>query len=89
MTVTREGSRLVPLKAMPTSRPTPLAYTAIDISPVITFHVFDGCDCIESFHFLANRSRTSISSSKYTSISGNFFKKYVCDSCGAVGLKSG
>ena len=35
----RERSRLVPLKAMPTGRPTPLANAAIEISPVITVAV--------------------------------------------------
>ena len=36
VTVARERSRLVPLKAMPTGRPTPLANAAIEIPPVIT-----------------------------------------------------
>ena len=39
MNVARERSRLVPLKAMPTGRPTPLANAAIEISPVITVDV--------------------------------------------------
>ena len=39
MTVARERSRLVPLKAMPTGRPTPLANAAIEIPPVITVDV--------------------------------------------------
>ena len=39
MTVARERSRLVPLKAMPTGRPTPLANAAIEISPFyLLFH---------------------------------------------------
>ena len=36
MTVASERSRLVPLKAMLTGNPTPLANTAIDIPSVIT-----------------------------------------------------
>ena len=39
MTVARERSRLVPLMAMPTGRPTPLANAAIEIPPVITVDV--------------------------------------------------
>ena len=35
MTVAREKSRLVRLKAMPTGRPTPLADAAVEIPPVI------------------------------------------------------
>ena len=37
--VTRERSRLVPPKAMPTDRPTPLANATIDIPQVITVDV--------------------------------------------------
>ena len=39
MAVARERSRLVPLKTMPTGRPTPLAKAAIEIPPVITVDV--------------------------------------------------
>ena len=39
MTVARERSRLVPLKAVPTGRPTPLATAAKEIPPVITVDV--------------------------------------------------
>ena len=39
MTVARERSRLVPLKAMPTGRPRPLANAAIEPPPVITIDV--------------------------------------------------
>ena len=39
MAVARERSRLVPLKAIPTGNPTPLANAAIDIPPVITVDV--------------------------------------------------
>ena len=39
MAVARETSRLVPLKAMPTGTPTPLANAAIGIPPVITVDV--------------------------------------------------
>ena len=36
MAVARERSRLVPLRVMPTGRPTPLAKAAVAIPPVIT-----------------------------------------------------
>ena len=39
MTVARERNRLVPLKAMPMGRSTPLANSAIEILPVINFDV--------------------------------------------------
>ena len=39
MAVARERSRLVPLKAVPTGNPTPLANAAIDTPPVITVDV--------------------------------------------------
>ena len=39
MTVARERSRLVPLKAMPIGRPTPPANAAIEIPPVINVDV--------------------------------------------------
>ena len=93
MTVTREISRLVPLKAMPTGRPTPLANAAVEIPPVITVDVIRPVSTmpvivLNHFIFLAICSRTSVPSSKYASISVNLFKQYVCGSCGAVGFKS-
>ena len=39
MTVARERNRLVPLKALPTGRATPLANAATEIPPVITVDV--------------------------------------------------
>ena len=39
MTVAREITRLVPLNAMPTGRPTPLANAAMLIPPLITVDV--------------------------------------------------
>ena len=39
MAVARERSRFVPLKAIPTGNPTPLANAAIEIPPVITVDV--------------------------------------------------
>ena len=67
MTVARERSRLVPLKAMPTGRPTPPANAAIEIPPVINVDVIKPVSRIpvivlNRFIFLAIRSRTSISS---------------------------
>ena len=38
-TVARERSKLVPPKAAPTGRPTPLVNAAIDINPAITVDV--------------------------------------------------
>ena len=69
MTVARERSRLVPLKVMPRGRPTPLANTAIEISPAITVDVIRPVSTmsvivLNSFIFLAIRSRTAY----YTSI---------------------
>ena len=94
MTVARERSRLVPLKAIPAGKPTPLANAAIEIRPVITVDVIKPVSTIpvillNRFIFLAVRSRTSISSRKNASISVNFLNRYVCGSCGAVGFKSG
>ena len=79
MTIGSERSRLVPHKAMPTGRPTPLANAAIEIPPVITvdeirpastMHVI----VLNRFNFLTIHSRTLISSSKYASISINFLR---------------
>ena len=91
--VPRERSRLVPLKAIPTGNPTPLANAAIEISSVITFDVIRPMSAIpvivlNRFLFSAIFSRASISLRKYASILDNLFNQYVCDSCGAVGFKS-
>ena len=94
MTVARERIKLVPLKAMPTGRPTPLANSAIEIPPVITVDIIKHVSTmsvivLNHFIFLGIRSQTSISSRKYASISVNFFNRYICGSCGAIGFKSG
>ena len=94
MTVSRERSRLVLLKAIPTDNPTPLANAAIEISQVITVDVIRPVSAIpvivlNRFIFLAICSRTSISLRKYASISDNSFNRYDCGFCGAVGFKSG
>ena len=73
MTVARERSRLVPPKAAPMGRPTPLANAAIEVPPVITVNVIRHVSTIpvivlNRFIFLAIRSRTSISSRKNVSI---------------------
>ena len=83
MIVARDRSRLVPLKAAPTGRPTPLANAAIEIPPVITVDVIRPVSTIpvnvlNRFIFLTIRSRTSISSRKNASISVNFFNRYAC-----------
>ena len=80
--------------AMPTDRPTPLANAAIEIPPVILDDVIRPVSTMSvivsnRFIFLAIRSRTSVSSNKYASISVDFFNRYVCGSYGGVGLKSG
>ena len=77
MTVARERSRLVPLKTMPTDRPTPLANTAIEIPPMITVDVIRPVSTmpltvLNRFLLLEIRSRTSVSSGKYASISVKF-----------------
>ena len=77
MTVTRERSRLVPLKTIPKGRSTPLANAVIEIPLVITVDVIRplftmALIVLNGFIFLAILSRTSVSSSKYASISVNF-----------------
>ena len=77
MNVGRERSRLVPLKTMPTGRPTPLANAAVEIPPVITVGVIRPVSTMPVFVlnlFISSDilSQTSISSSKYASISVNF-----------------
>ena len=79
---------------MPTGRPTPVANAAIEIPPRITIDVIRPVPTLpvillNRFIFLAFRSRASISSRKYASISAKFFGRYVCGSCGAVGFNSG
>ena len=82
MAVLGEKSRLVPLKAIPTGNPTPMANAAVDIPPVITVDVIRPVFTIPAiilnrFIFLAIRSRASISSRKNASISGNLFDMIV------------
>ena len=69
MIVAREKSRLVPLKAMPTGKPTPLANAGIETSPVIIVDVIRSVSTMlvivwNGFIFLASYSRTSLSSRK-------------------------
>ena len=92
MTVAKERSWLVPLKAIPTGNPTtPLGNAAIEIPPVITVDVIRPVSTmpviiLNRFIFLEICSQTSISSRKNASISDNLFNRYDCGSCGAVGL---
>ena len=77
MSVARERSGLVPLKAMATSRPTPLENAAIETPAVITVDVLRSVSTmlmvvLNRFIFLATRSRTSGSPSKYASVSVSF-----------------
>ena len=92
MTVARD--RLVQLRVMPIGRPTPLVNAAMKTPTVITVDVIRPVSTmpvivLNCFLFLAIRSRTSISSNYFGSISVNFFQRYVCGSCGAVEFKSG
>ena len=94
MAVARERSRVVPLKAIPTSNPTPLANTTMEITPVINVDVVRPASTIpvivlNRFIFLTIFSRTSISSRKNAAISDNLFNRYDCGSCGAAGFRSG
>ena len=94
MAVARGRSRLIPLKAIPTGNPTPLANAATEIPPVITADVIRPVSTIpvivlRRLIFLAIFSRTSISLRKYSSNLDNLFNRYVCGSCGVEGFKSG
>ena len=87
MTVARERSRLVPLKAMPTGRSTPLPNSAIEIPPVINFDVIRPVSTmpvivLNHFIFFWQSVDEFVNASQ-------FFKRYVCGSCDAVGFKSG
>ena len=77
LTVERERSRLLQLKAMPTGRPTPLANAAIEIPPLIIVDVIRPVSMMPVivlilFNFLVILSQISFSSSKYASISVDF-----------------
>ena len=94
MAVAREGSRLVPLKAIPTGNPTPLANPVIEIPPVLIVDVIRPVSAIpvivlKRFIFLTICSRASNSSRNYVSISDNLFSRYGHGSCGTVGFRSG
>ena len=94
MAVARQRIRLIPLKAIPIDKLTPLANAVIEIPPVITVDVIKPMSTIpvivlNRFFSLAICSRTSISLRKYASVSDNLFKRYVCGSCGAVGFRPG
>ena len=94
MAVARERSSVVPLKALPTSNPTPLANTTMEITPVINVDVVRPASTIpvivlNRFIFLTIFSRTSISSRKNAAISDNLLNRYDCGSCGAAGFRSG
>ena len=94
MTVARERSKLVPLNVMPPGDQTPLANASIEFPTVINVDVIRSVSLtpvivLNRFIVLVIRSRTSIYSRKNASISDNLFNRYVCDSCAAVGFKSG
>ena len=90
----KRKNRLVPLKAIPTGNPTPLANAEMFTLPVITVDIIRTFPTIpvlvlNRFIFLAVYSRTSISLRKYASMSDNSFNRYDSGFGGAVGLKSG
>ena len=77
--VARERSRLVPLKAILTGNPTPLANATILIPPVINVDVIRPVSMIpvivlNCFIFLAICSQTPISLRKYALVSDNLVK---------------
>ena len=85
-----EKSRLIPLNAIPTGKPTPLANAEIETPPAITVDVIRLISTMlvnlwNRYIIWASRSQTLTSSSKYASISVNFLSNS-CGSCGAVGL---
>ena len=89
--VGRKRAARIPPKTAPSCRPTPLASAAMEFPLMITDDAIRLVPTIPTillnrFFFLACRLRSSISSSKYASISVIFFKRYVCDSCGGVGF---
>ena len=89
--VERERTTLNPPKAAPTGWPIPLANAGIEVPPVIADDVIRPVSMIlmivlnRSF-FFTYRLRSSVSSRKNASISVNFFNRYVCGSCCAVGF---
>ena len=76
MTVARDGSRLVLLRAMATGKPTSLTNAAIVIPSVTTVDVIRPVFTMPviALNRLEIRSRTSFLSSKYASILVNFLK---------------
>ena len=77
MTIVWKRRRLVPLKVIPTGRPTPLENAVIETPPVMTVNLIRPVSMIpvivlNRFIFFASHSRTSIWSSRYASISVNF-----------------
>ena len=94
--VAREKSMLVPVHSVSTSRQRPPANMTMKTSLVINVEVIRplyktlwSITQLNSFIFLVNLSRTSVSLTSYTSITVNFFKWYVWRSCVDVGFKSG
>ena len=60
MAIGREKTRRVPLKAIPTCKPTALANVPIETLPIINCLcnwacVHDACDCIESLHLFGKQ----------------------------------
>ena len=93
-TVKRERSTPSPPKAAPTGRLALLTNGGIEAPPAITAEVIKPMFLMpmivfNRFFFVAYRLRASISLRKNASISVNFFNRYACGSCGALGFKSG
>ena len=91
----REKSGLVLLNTTPTGRQTPLENLAMknnnSSNNFLCFRLTSITLVILSnrFTFFASLLRTPIWSSTYALILVNFFKQYICGSCGAIGFRSG
>ena len=88
VTVARERIRLVPLKAMPTSRPTPLENAAIKIPPVITVNVIRSVSTmpvivLNHLFFFFGNPFTNFNFIKQICLNfSQLSKRYVYGSCG-------
>ena len=94
MTVTRERSRLVPLKAMPTGRRTTPANAVIEFPPVITFDVIRLVSAmpviaLNRLIFWQSVHELQFYQEKMPQFQSIFLSNMFCGSCGAVGFKSG
>ena len=94
VTVAREKSRLVSLKAMPAGRPAPLANAAIEIHPVIIVIIVRPVSMIpvielNCFIFFDNPFTYFNFVQQICLNFSSFFKEYVYGSCGVIGFRLG